>query len=63
MATLEEPKLVKREPSQAMFETQLVMQSALGRELSESEAMELGFDLLEFLDALTGNENDCRESC
>ena len=39
------------------------MQSALGRELTESEAMELGFDLLEFLDALTGNEYDSRESC
>ena len=63
MATLSEPKPVEREPIQAILEAQTVMQSALGRELTESEAMELGFDLLEFLDALTGNEYDSRESC
>ena len=63
MATLVEPKPVERESIQTVLETQTVMQSALGRELSESEAIELGFDLLEFLDALTGNEYDSRESC
>lgn len=63
MATLEELKPVEREPIEAVLETQFVMQNALGRALSESEAMELGFDLLEFLDALTGNEYDSRESC
>ena len=63
MATLEEPKPVEREPIQTVLETQFVMQNALGRALSESEAMELGFDLLEFLNALMGNEDDFRESC
>lgn len=63
MATLEELKPVECEPIQTVLETRFVMQNALGRAVSESEAMELGFDLLEFLDALTGNEYDSRESC
>lgn len=58
MATLVELQLVEREPIQTATEIQLVMQNVLGRELSVSEAMELGFDLLEFLDALTGDDHD-----
>jgi hypothetical protein len=63
MATLAEPEQFSREPIQTVFETQSVMQRALGRELSESEAMVLGFELLEFLDALTGDDDGFRESC
>lgn len=63
MVTLAEPEQLSREPIQTVFETQSVMQMALGRELSESEAMVLGFELLEFLDALTGDDDGSRESC
>lgn len=62
MATLEEVRLIEREPLHTVHETLQVMENALGRELSESEAVELGFDLLEFLDALTGGNDDTRES-
>ena len=62
MATLEEVRLIEREPIQTVHKTLQVMQNALGRELSESEAMGLGLDLLEFLDALTGEHDDTRES-
>jgi len=42
---------------------QVIMQNAIGHELSNEKAVELGFDLLEFIDALTGNDDDFRESC
>lgn len=42
---------------------QVIMQNAIGHELSSEQATELGFDLLEFIDALTGNDDDFRESC
>lgn len=62
MATIQEPQLAEREPIRTVLEARLVMQRAIGRELSEDAATELGFDLLEFLAALTGDTNDCRES-
>ena len=62
METLEEVRLIERVQLHTVHETLQVMENALGRELSESEAVELGFDLLEFLDALTGGNDDTRES-
>ena len=62
MATLGEPEPTIYEPTEAASDMQTVMEHALGHELSEAEAAKLGFDLLEFLDALTGGDDDCRES-
>lgn len=62
MATLEQQIPVTEAPTQATSEVQAVMQIALGRQMAEEEAMMLGYDLLEFLDALTGEDDDSGES-
>ena len=61
MATLEIVRTPEQEPIQATHDTIQVMENALGKVLSESEVIQLGFDLLELFDALMGEYDDNRE--
>ena len=64
MAHLEEPTLVAPEPlGQPVIDTRRLLQQALGHEISDAEAMQPGYDLLEFFDALTGSDDGVRKSC
>ena len=64
MAHLEEPTLVAPEPlGQSVIDTRRLLKQALGHEISDDEAMQLGYDLLEFFGALTGPDDGVRKSC
>lgn len=63
MATLEQSDLIESKSTETTPSLQVIMQNAIGHELSNEQANELGFDLLEFIDALIGNDDDSRESC
>lgn len=63
MATLEQSDLIENKSTETTPSLQAIMQDAIGYELSSEHATELGFDLLEFIDALIGNDDDPRESC
>lgn len=61
MATLEQVEQSQRELDLPIDSILPVFRDVLGREMSESEVYELGFDLLEFFEALTGESYDTRE--
>ena len=63
MTTVKQSELVENKSTENIPSLQVIMQNAIGHELSNEQATELGFDLLEFIDALTGNDDDFRESC
>lgn len=63
MATLEQVSHSQRDSVLSIDGILPVFRDILGREVSESEVLELSFDLLEFFDALTGESDDTRESC
>lgn len=63
MATLGQSDLIESKSTETTPSLQVIMQNAIGHELSNEQATELGFDLLEFIDALIGNDDDSRESC
>jgi len=63
MTMVKQSELVESKSIENTPSLQVIMQNAIGHELSSEQATELGFDLLEFIDALTGNDDDFRESC